>query len=115
MDWHEVLERDDLVGGDLETQEDGHVFRGPILSIELRDDKIFIESEWVAYLRGDGKWEKWQNNGVFVNIGHSHPREISEGRIFFTMPYLGVATIFPKGGSKLDPSKVEGLDQVASS
>jgi hypothetical protein len=26
------------------------------------------------------------------------------------MPFLGVCTIFPKGGSKLDPNKVKDLD-----
>ena len=37
------------------------------------------------------------------------PTDIGEGRIFCTVPHLGVFTIFPKDGSKLDPAKVEGL------
>ena len=113
--WEEVLERDDIVGGDIETQEDGDVYRGPIESIEKSDDSIIIKSPWLAKMTpGEGVWRKWNITSMSINPSHIHPQDIGNGRIFFQMPMLGGATIFPKGGSKLDPSKVEGLEVAAS-
>ena len=111
MTWEEVLQRSDLVGGELETQEDGCIYRGPIGKIELKDGYLHITSPWVARLdpsSGSG-WKKWENNPFFVDAKLATPRDIGEGRIHFNVLGLGHATIFPAGGSKLDPVRVEGL------
>ena len=112
MEWKDVLQRDDIVGGDLETQEDGAYYRGPISKIELRDGLLYIESSWVARMvpGGGGGWEKWDVPfPFFVNPKDVSPQDIGEGRVMFNMPLLGIGVIFPKGGSKLDPAKVKGL------
>ncbi len=111
MTWEEVLQRDDIVGGDLETQEDGCIYRGPINGIEMKDGCVHISSPWVARLpQGSGTWEKWEIYPFFVDAKTSPPQDIGQGRIHFNVPFLGHATIFPKGGSKLDPAKVAGLE-----
>jgi len=111
LTWKEVLKRDDIVDGDCETQEDGDIYRGPISSIELEGDAIVIKSPWVAKMvLSEGKWKKWHILRLSINPKEISPQDIGQGRISFTMPLLGIATIFPKGGSKLDPSKVEGLE-----
>ncbi len=121
MKWEDVLKRDDIVGGDLEMQETGAVsrgpmsnivIRGPISSIELVDDnQLIIETAWTARLvptSGEG-WKPWPMTGCMVDTSQSRPSDIGSGRISFGIPKVGFAIIFPKGGSKLDPSKVEGL------
>ncbi len=109
MRWEDVLRRDDIVGGDLETQENGVVYRGPISKVELKDGTVFFESPWIGILGEDGGWRKGVFNCCSINAAISPPRDIGDGRIQFNMPGLGLGVIFPKGGSKLDPAKVEGL------
>lgn len=112
--WEDVLERDDLVGGGLETQEDGSVYRGPITGIEIRDGYVHISTEWTAVLPGgQPPWRKLDNpSECFVDAELSAPRDIGEGRVHFVLPFLGHGTIFPKGGSQLDPNRVQGLLRV---
>ena len=111
MTWDEILKRDDLVGGDLETQEDGDVYRGPLEKIERQGDMIRFSSPWTARMLGSqpGSWEKWHITSCSVTADVK-PQDIGDGRICFTMPFLGHGVIFPKGGSKLDPAKVKGLE-----
>lgn len=103
--------RDDLVGGDIETQKDGDVYRGPIKSIRIEDGQLIVEAEWLAKMTpGVSDWEAFTSpigNTLPVSIGRLS--DIGQGRLFWSMPMLGVGTIFPKGGSKLDPAKVKGL------
>ena len=110
MKWEDVLQRDDIVGGDLETQEDGRVYRGPISSIRIEGEMVYFRSPWTARMNADGTWEKWHITGCGTNTKMCPPNDIGEGRVQFSMPMLGFGVIFPKGGSKLDPSKVKGLD-----
>ncbi|MBU1149066.1 hypothetical protein KKI23_03155, partial [Patescibacteria group bacterium] len=56
-----------------------------------------------------GPWEPWNLNTFGINAEMSPPKDIGNGRIHFPMPMLGFGVIFPKGGSKLDPAKVPGL------
>ena len=115
MTWDEVLERDDIVGGDLEIKENGDLYRGPIKTIELTGEKIVIEREWTALLplasgkKGDF-WQKWENNQISFHQDFCLPNDIGAGRVLFEIPTVGWGVIFPKGGSKLDPAKVEGLE-----
>jgi len=106
--WEDVLRRDDIVGGEIETQEDGDVYRGPIESIELKNNYVSIKCAWVAKRLEDGRWVKWHITASGV-AAECKPNDIGDGRIQYHMPMLGMAVIFPKGGSKLDPTKVEGL------
>lgn len=109
MDWIKVLERNDIIGGDLETCEDGVFFRGPISGIAIEGNDLTITSPWCAFLGRDG-WEVWQgNNPVSVAVDKCLPQVMSDGRIMFPMPFLGHGLIIPCGQSKLDPANVKGL------
>lgn len=117
LTWKEVFEKYELIGGDIETQEDGKVYRAPISRVRMEDGKLIINSDWCAVLRDsattDGKmWEKWDNNQPMVldeEFGAA-PQDIGNGRFLFTLIAMGQGTIFTKeNGSKLDPEKVAGL------
>ncbi|MBI4434793.1 hypothetical protein HY635_03205 [Candidatus Uhrbacteria bacterium] len=110
MTWEDVLKRDDIVGGDIESHEDGYVYRGPISSFRLESGMIRFESPWCARMPEDmsAGWKPWDITSSFVSASIT-PNDIGDGRVQFMMPGLGFAVIFPKGGSKLDPAKVEGL------
>jgi len=113
MTWEEVIGRDDIVGGDMETQEDGRVFRGPISRVAMQNGCVYFHTDWSAVLTDEG-WKKWENNGpVFINVSAAIPQDIGDGRVRFNIPFLGFAVIYPKGGSKLDPGKVAGLNLAA--
>lgn len=110
MNWEEIVRREDIVGGDIETQEDGDVYRGPIKEIRLEDGYVTIKSDWMAKMEGkNGRWRKWNITSLVFAVKMVQAQDIGEGRIFFRLHALGIGTIFPRGGSKLDPAKVEGL------
>lgn len=110
LTWDAVLANKALIGGEIESQEDGRVYRGPLSNIEAEGDSIRFTSPWTARMDPEtGKWEKWHINTCSVSKEMSQPQDIGDGRIFFMMPFLGPCTIFPNGGSRLDRCKVEGL------
>lgn len=113
MRWIDLVQRDDLVGGDIETQEDGEVFRGPIKSVTLEGDCLVIDTEWLA-LKQPGKtgWHVYVSpfcSATRISLSAPPPQDIGEGRILFTLRMCAICTIFPRGGGKLEPSVVEGL------
>ncbi len=110
MKWGDVFKRDDIVGGDLEVQEDGDVYRGPIKSLELENGVVTINWEWCAKMTliGGGVWRAHNLTNVSLRSAID-PQELGDKRILIMPPLLGVWVIFPKGGSKLDPTKVVGL------
>ena len=113
MEWQDVLKRDDIVGGELETQEDDDIYRGPIKSIELKEDVVYIELEWCATMPKPGNpgFGRWRVHDMTI-VGLSteiKPRELSGNRLMIAPPMLGIWVIFPKGGSKLNPAMVTGL------
>ena len=109
VSWKQVVERSDIIGGDLETVEDGVVYRGPISEIVVEDGVVYFKSPWTAVMTENG-WERNPIDVCSVREDVCTPQEIGGGRIVFVMPFLGRGTIFPKGDSKLDPSKVRGLE-----
>ncbi|TSC70657.1 MAG: hypothetical protein CEO12_237 [Parcubacteria group bacterium Gr01-1014_46] len=110
LTWDAVLANKALIGGDIESQEDGVAYRGPIAEIKVEGDSVRFNSPWCARMNPDtGEWEKWHITTSSVSKSMVQPQDIGDGRIFFQMPFLGVCTIFPNGGSKLDTRKVKGL------
>jgi hypothetical protein len=107
--WEEVLKRTDLIGGDIESIENGTPYRGPIATIEAVDDMINFTSPWCARLTDQG-WENWHITTSSVNK-MIVPSDIGNGRLHFHIPFMGGVTIFPRTGSKLDPNTVKGLAQ----
>ena len=110
LTWDHVLKRDDLIGGDLESQEDDVAYRGPLAEIKEDGNIIHFLSPWCARLNPEtSEWENWHITSLSVNKDMVTPQDIGGGRVFFSMAFLGVCTIFPKSGSKLDPAMVKGL------
>lgn len=111
MRWEDVLRRDDIVGGDIEVQREGTVLRGPIRQIHLagRGNRVFFETWWTAKMV-DGTWKNFSPFASSFSAADAPPREIGDGCIQFNTQLLGTGVIFPKGGSQLDPAKVEGLE-----
>ena len=84
---------------------------------------MVVKTEWTAHLLttaqgvpiGDG-WKKVEREGstrFSYDLGEklqvtSSPKDIGEGRVHFTYPFSYI-TLFPQGGSKLDPGRVQGL------
>jgi hypothetical protein len=117
-----VLERAaDFIDGEVEHKEtiDG-IFRGPIVNIEIKDDTVFITTEWTARMpvgakgRPSGEWSKVEHEGA-ERFAYSlkrnelwAPRYIDEGCVYFENAFARV-TLFPKGGSKLSRDQVRGL------
>src|SRR3989344_2081491 len=112
LTWDDVLKRTDLIGGDVESIEEGVVYRGPLGKIEADGDLIRFTSPWCARLNGS-EWENWPITSSFVNKEIVQPQDIGDGRLHFSVPFLGVCTIFPKNGSKLDAQKVKGLPKAS--
>lgn len=112
LNWDDVLKRDDIVGGDIESQEDGLIFRCPISEIKLEGDRIIFVMDWVARIspaKGE-MWKKYDDTTkILVNKDRVSPFDIGDNRVAWQVPLLGLFVIFPKGGSKLDPQKVAGL------
>jgi hypothetical protein len=112
LKWDDVLKRKDLIGGDIESVEDDVVYRGPLSKINAEDELIWFTVSWCAKMNDKGEWEKWNITSGFVNKTIL-PQDIGEGRVFFMTPCLGSTTLFPRGGSKLDPNKVKGLPKAS--
>lgn len=110
LTWEEVLAKKDLIG-DAETQENDVVYRGPVAEIRDEGDAIHIMLSWCARLGPTtGQWEKWDSTLLTMNKKMRRPQDIGGGRIFFEIPFVGICTLFPKGGSRLDPAKVKDLE-----
>lgn len=110
LTWDEILENGTLIGGDIESQEGGVIYRGPISEIKEEGACINFTCPWIAQLDPSvGTWKKWHLNTFYVSKSMCTPQVIGNGRIFFQLPLTGGCTIYPNGGSKLDASKVEGL------
>ena len=110
MDWEKLIAEGKYIGGDGETQEGEDVFRGPIKEIKLDGEYVHIELEWCAKLRERQlPWRKHHITKTFFRTDMVTPRVDSDGRVVIHISYLGTTVLFPKGGSKLDPAKVEGL------
>ncbi len=109
LTWEDVLKNENLIGGDIESQEDGYVYRGPISKIEADATRIHFVCPWMARMdMATAKWEKWDI--TTASVGNLiQPQDLGEGRVSFMMPFIGRYTIFPKGSSKLEAHKVEGL------
>ncbi|OGD85690.1 hypothetical protein A2Z23_02505 [Candidatus Curtissbacteria bacterium RBG_16_39_7] len=101
-----------LVGCDLEQNENGDTFRGPIKRIEVKEEGqpgkeyqwLQIYLDWVAIRSKDG-WRLFKepedpNMGISitgVNLDFTVPFRNVDGSVRLTLPYLGSTTIHPPG------------------
>jgi len=116
---NEILKK--YIGGQMEIQniKAAKFLRGEIRSITIEQGKLLVEFSWLAELSSGNRWIKYQNlkyetnfqSGCVKNVGPS-PKHIGGDDRLLLSP-LGdedeIATLFPVNGSKLDPTRVEGL------
>jgi hypothetical protein len=123
-----------FVGGELEIQNamENYAYRGPIQDIVVDDEgTLRVTFIWQAksvdemgnnsqYPRGGWVREERNTHNLSLELspmeGETAPTplasfsEIGEGRLVIHNPYVGeLLTLFPQGGSQLDPSEVRGL------
>lgn len=107
---HELLQS--YVGGQLETWDlDKTVHRGEIGFITLVEGDVHIKLKWFARLEiNPTKWVRTETLDYAIDPSTFIFTDIGEGRLIahhiLTPEY---ATLFPLGGSALDPACVEGL------
>ncbi|MFZ2126548.1 MAG: hypothetical protein WAV04_03505 [Candidatus Microsaccharimonas sp.] len=106
-----------FIGGQIEiinTREEYH-YRGEIQRIWLDHEELAIEFRWFAQRNSQGEWSIAPPTLYRASRMIYAMQEISEGRVFLKANNYGfteLATLFPKGGSRLDPAKVRGLNLV---
>lgn len=110
---------DRYVGGQIEIQNqiEGYIYRGEIETITVTDANFEVKLTWMA--KGEGYPplpHRWVNDDE-LNYGLStlmmSVAEIGDNRLCITSVVSSeTIVLFPPDGSKLDPSKVEGL-QIA--
>jgi hypothetical protein len=107
------------VGGQMEIQNhnERYLYRGEIDSITVEDDLLQVTFAWLA--KGEGfppipkKWVKDEKRDYVASLGVYIASDIGDGRLCLDSPIVGeLVVLFPPNGSKLDPSKVEGLQAV---
>ena len=108
------------IGGQMEIQNrtEGYVFRGEIESAEVVDNTVKVKFAWL----GKGKdyppiptgWVNADNLEYAASTEIYVASDIGDGRIAMNSLLISEAVVFyPLGGSRLDPSKVEGLQLAA--
>ena len=112
------------VGGQMEIQNqgEGYLYRGEIKSIAVENNELKVKFAWLA--KGEGfpplpkKWVKDDRLDYAASleiysasdIGSSGHEVGGDSRFCLNSPIVGeTCVLYPPNGSKLDPSKVEGL------
>ena len=108
---------DSYVGGQMEIQNqvEEYLYRGKIERIAVEGNELRVRFAWVA--KGEGypplpkRWVKDDRLDYAISLEICSVSDTGDGRICLQSPITHeLAVLFPKNGSKLDPSKVEGLD-----
>lgn len=119
MNWDDdVLKRKDLIGGDIESVEDGVLYRSPLGEIKTEGNMIHFISPWCAKQNNeDGEWEQYGTLGATkaasVNKTIISPSDGGSGYVKFSIPHIGRFTIRPNNGHQIDPGKVKGLPKAS--
>lgn len=107
---------DGLVGGQIEVQNrnENYLYRGEISGMRLEPEgdsfKLVVDLNWFAKMDRDGGWDVADTKPYVVSLLIYSVSDIGDGRFFLSSWIVGEnTTIFPPGGSKLDPNKVRGL------
>ncbi len=110
-----------FVGGQLEVQNPGerYLYRGEIatITVEGEDDDatLKVTLNWMA--KGEGfpplpnRWVNDERLTYDASLMIYSVSDIGDGRLSLNSFIIGeTAVLYPPDGSKLDPSKVEGLN-----
>ena len=104
------------VGGQLEIQNSSehYLYRGEVERALVEGTTLHVKFKWQAQMGDDFEWHAENDLDYSVSLEIYGVSEIGDGRIALNSPYTHeLAVFFPPDGSKLDPSKVIGL-QLAS-
>lgn len=110
----ELLAR--YAGGQLEiqNQNEGYLYRGEVERAWIEGDDLCVRFVWFA--KGEGypslpeRWVSEPDLDYKASLTLVSASEIGEGRLSFRVMLVGeLGVFFPPDGSKLDPTKVEGL------
>ena len=105
------------VGGQMEVQNqfEEYLYRGEIERIAIENNELRVRLRWNA--KGEGYPplpQRWVNDDTLdyaASLEIYRASEIGNGRLCFQSPITHeLVVLFSKDGSKLEPSKVEGLD-----
>ncbi len=105
------------VGGQIEIQNsgEGYLFRGDIEKIDVEGEELKVTPAWLA--KGVGfppipeKWVKTEPKEYNANLSIYAVSDIGNGRICLNSSIVGETTVlYPSNGSRLESSKVEGLE-----
>lgn len=105
-----------FVGGQIEVQNQNecYLYRGEIATISVQDGDLVVTMTWMA--KGEGypplphRWVNDDRLDYRLTLLMAPTSDIGDNRLCITSPIVGETVIlFPPDGSKLDPSKVEGL------
>ena len=111
----------DYVGGQIEIQNPslGYLYRGEIASIAVQGEgdaaTLVVDLSWIAKSESDdrppARWIADTNLIYRARLKIYAAFDIGAQRLALISSLLGeTAVLFPPNGSKLDPSRVEGLD-----
>lgn len=113
MDWETIAERADLIGCDLEINEEGKLYRGPLSKIELLSGTVYFETAWMAQKAFSGKWDLWPISKFSVDAEKSIIQSNGSGYIFFKIPGgRGIIYMLPR--DRLEPSAVRGSKEYVA-
>lgn len=110
----EMLQK--YVGGQMEIQNtiEQYIYRGEIKTIAVINNTLKVKFNWVA--KGDGfppiphKWVKEDTLDYGLGLEICAVSDIGNDRLCLDAHITGeLCVLYPLGGSKLDPAKVEGL------
>jgi hypothetical protein len=103
-------------GGQMEIQNqvEEYLYRGEVATIAIEQEKLVVKFAWLA--KGEGfppipeKWVKDDKLDYNASLQIYTVNDQGDGRTVLHSSIVGeTVVLFPLGGSKLDPSKVEGL------
>ncbi|MBX4205297.1 MAG: hypothetical protein KW788_03910 [Candidatus Doudnabacteria bacterium] len=110
-----------FVGGQIEVQNnsEGYLYRGEIAEISVDEAKksLNVRLAWMAKM-GDDEWVKDEELNYAASFEIYSASDIGPGETGGNRIHLSCwinhesTTLFPPDGSKLDRSKVKGLDPV---
>ena len=66
MEFQDLLERKDLIGGTIEGEQEGVQYRGDISKIEIRGEQLLLTMPW-AYVKGIGPLRKEYNQVLAID------------------------------------------------
>lgn len=109
-----------FVGGQLEVQNEveGYLYRGEIATATVEEETLKITLVWMA--KGVGfpplpeRWVSDDRLTYDASLSIYGVDDIGDGRITLNSWIVHeLVVLYPPGGSKLDPAKVEGLQLVS--